>query len=240
MLLRQEHVPEAGLLRLALEFRHDWRRLPAVLRLVELALVDFLWGADLLDASRIHDDDAIGHGHRFDLIVGHVHRRVLEFVVEAPDFETHFRAQVGIEVGERLVEQQDIGLGCERAGERDTLLLSARELRGVAFGLCGELGGHEQRLRATALLGLRQRLHLQSVRDVFAHRHVRPDRVALEDHAHVAPFGRNDCLGRRYDRAADANLAVIGLGQAGDHAQGRGLAATRRTEQADELAVGDR
>ena len=44
---------------------------------------------------------------------------------------------------------------------------------------------------------------------------------------------------RRQDLAVDANLAVVGLEQARDDAQGRRLAAARRPEQADELAVSD-
>src|SRR2546430_17655401 len=69
---------------------------------------------------------------------------------------------------------------------------------------------------------------------------MRPYGVALENHAHVAPLGRNDRARRRKDLAVDAHLAAIGLEQAGDHAQGRCLAATRRPEQAHKLAVADR
>ena len=42
------------------------------------------------------------------------------------------------------------------------------------------------------------------------------------------------------DLAADADLAAVGLEEARDHAQRRRLAAARRPEQADELAVGHR
>ncbi len=96
-------------------------------------LVHILRRADLLDAAGIHDDDAIGHRHRLDLVVRHVDRRVLELVVQAADLEAHAAAQVGIEVRQRLVEQQDVRLRGKRAGEGDALLLPAGELRRIAF-----------------------------------------------------------------------------------------------------------
>ena len=49
-----------------------------------------------------------------------------ELVVQAADLEAHLLAQVGVEVRERLVHQQRLGLDDERAGERDALLLAAR------------------------------------------------------------------------------------------------------------------
>ena len=97
--------------------------------------VDLLGRADLLDASGVHDDDAIGHGHRFDLIVRDVDRRVVEFVVQPADFEAHVAAQIGIEIGQWFIEQQDVGLGRQRPRERDALLLTAGQLGRIALGL---------------------------------------------------------------------------------------------------------
>ena len=36
------------------------------------AVVEFERRADLLDPAGVHDDDAVGHGHRLDLVVGDV------------------------------------------------------------------------------------------------------------------------------------------------------------------------
>src|SRR5262252_3897597 len=98
------------------------------------AFVHFVGPADLLDAAGIHHDDAVGHRHRFDLVVGDVYGGVLELIVQAPDLEPHLGPQIGIEVRQRFVEQEDIGLGRERAGERDALLLATGELGGIALG----------------------------------------------------------------------------------------------------------
>ena len=43
-----------------------------------------------------------------------------------------------IERARCLVAQQHLRLGCQRPRDRDTLLLSARKLRGVCVGLIGQ------------------------------------------------------------------------------------------------------
>ena len=71
---------------------------------------------------------------------------------------------------------------------------------------------------------------------VLEHRHVRVERVVLEHHGDVAVLGR-----RLVDQGiADPDLAGGDLLEAGDHAQGRALAAARRADQDHELAIGDR
>ncbi len=71
--------------------------------------------------------------------------------------------------------------------------------------------------------------------DVLAHRHVRVERVALEDHGDVAVlrFHVVDDAVPDPDRALRRNL------EPGDHAERRGLAAPRRTEEHEELPVED-
>src|SRR5688572_19077456 len=59
--------------------------------------------------------------------------------------------------------------------------------------------------------------------------------VVLEDHRNVAMAG----LEFVHAAVADANFSRADLLQAGQHPQRRALAATRRTNQDDELAVGD-
>src|SRR5260370_914180 len=62
-------------------------------------LVDVLGAAGLLDPSAIHHHDAVGGGHRLDLVVGDVERGVFVLVMQAEDLETHLLAQIGVEVG---------------------------------------------------------------------------------------------------------------------------------------------
>ncbi len=77
--------------------------------------------------------DEVGGGHRLGLVVRDVDGRVAVFVVQAAHLEAHLLAQVGVEVGERLVEQQRLGFDDQRARERHALLLPAGELARIAL-----------------------------------------------------------------------------------------------------------
>ena len=48
-------------------------------------------------------------------------------LVQPADLEAHLLAQVGVEVRQRLVEEQDLGLHDQRAGHRHPLLLAAAD-----------------------------------------------------------------------------------------------------------------
>ena len=133
-----------------------------------------------------------------------------------PDFEQEPPQPVGgplVERHERLVEQQQVGLGGEGAGERHAarqaerqLLRIARQHVGDADGLgepleivCGEIGrGHQLDILLDRPPGQKAR---------------------LLEHQADAGVGRN---------ADSAGEAVV---EAGDDAQQRGLAAARRAHQ---------
>ena len=62
--------------------------------------------------------------------MGDVDRGVAILVVQAAHLQAHLLAQIGIEVGERLVEQQRLGLDDQRARKRNALLLAAESSPG--------------------------------------------------------------------------------------------------------------
>src|SRR5215218_6053025 len=205
-------------------------------------VVDLERLAGLLDAAVAHDDDAIRDRHRLLLVVGHVDRAEVELVLQLLDLLAHAHAQPGVEVGQRLVEEDRLWPRGVGAGERDALLLPATELRRRPHH---ELlhADHAQYLGNTLLdLTLAGALHAQAVGDVLEHAHVRPDRVALEYHRQLALFGQHvDAPLRREHRlAVDHDLARDRRLEASDAAQRRRLAAARRAEQRQVLARGDR
>jgi hypothetical protein len=84
-------------------------------------------------------------------------------------------------------------------------------------------------------LQARQSPHLERQRHVLRHRHVRIERVALEHHRDVAVLRCEGVDGR----AVDPHLALVGVVQAREDPQQRRLAAARRADQRQELAVAD-
>jgi hypothetical protein len=79
-----------------------------------------------------HHRDAVRHRQRLELVVGDVEDGDAGLALDALELDAHVLAQLGVEVRERLVEQQHVGLADERAPERDPLLLAARELARLA------------------------------------------------------------------------------------------------------------
>ena len=82
---------------------------------------------DLDDAPRAHHGDAVAERERLRLVVRDVHRGHAELVEEATEIVEQPVAEPAVERAERLVEEEDARLGCERARESDALLLAARE-----------------------------------------------------------------------------------------------------------------
>ena len=191
--------------------------------------------AGLLDVAIAHDHDLVTHRHRLDLVVRDVDRRGLQPLVQLFQLGAHRHAQLGIEVGQRLVVEKHLRVAHDRAAHRHALALAARQLARKALeqrGQAQDLGGALDLLvdGGLALLGQRER-----ERHVVAHRHVRVQRVVLEHHRDVALFR----LHVVDDLAADADLAAADVLQPGDHAQQRALAAARRAHQHGERAIGD-
>ncbi len=76
----------------------------------------------------MHHGDAVGHRERLALVVRDVAERDADGALHVLQLGLHVGAQLQVERAERLVEQQHLGAVDERAGERDALLLAAREL----------------------------------------------------------------------------------------------------------------
>ncbi|WP_353843072.1 hypothetical protein, partial [Mesorhizobium sp.] len=61
----------------------------------------------LLDHSVAHQHDAVSQSHRFDLVMGDVDHRCRNVLVKALDLAAHLVAKLRVEVGQRLVEQEN-------------------------------------------------------------------------------------------------------------------------------------
>ena len=165
----------------------------------------------------------------------HVDEHQPELALEVPQLDAHAQLEQPVEVPERLVQEQRLGLGDEHARKGHALLLATRELARLAVGKRLEAhhleGGHG----ALPALVLADAVHLQPELDVLEHRAVREEREVLKD-------GRRRPLVRRQvdERlAVEQDLAARRELVAADHPQRRRLPAARRAEQDDVLAVVD-
>jgi hypothetical protein len=96
-------------------------------------------------------------------------------------------AQFDVEVGERLVHQDQARPRRQGAGQRHALLLAAGELVRELVGVAGQADQFEQ--FGDACLFAVAAEPSQAEADVLRHRQVRKQRVILEHHADAALFG---------------------------------------------------
>ena len=191
--------------------------------------------SQLPEVAVLHHRDAVTHRHRLDLVVGDVDGRRTEALLELRDLGAHLHPQLGVEVGERLVEEEHRRLADDRPTDRDPLPLAAGELARLALEQVGDVEDLRRLGDEPFDLGGRRLADAQAEVDVLAHRHVGVERVVLEHHRDVAVLRRQVVD----DPAADRDRAAGDLLEAGHHPQRRRLAAARRTHQHHELVVAD-
>src|SRR5262249_44611149 len=120
------------------------------------------------------------------MVVGDVHSGDVELSEEKFQIDAVLLAQCRIEIGERLVDEEDRGVAGDAPPQRNTLLLTTREPRWLAVEQITELDSQE--LAGPLELGPGQRvegwrlLAEQEVRqDVRPGGEVRIERVVLKD-----------------------------------------------------------
>jgi hypothetical protein len=145
--------------------------------------VDLHRRADLLDLAVAHHHDAVGQGHGLDLVVGDQDHRRLNPAAQLGQLQPGAHAQGGVEVGQRLVEQEQVRLLDDGPADGDALALAARQLAGLGRQEALDLQDAGRLGHARLDLGLRDLRVAQAERHVLEDRHVRIEGVVLEHHA---------------------------------------------------------
>ncbi len=112
--------------------------------------------------------------------------------------------QFGVEIAERLVEQEKLRLAHDGAADRDALALAAGKLARLALEQFGDAQDFGRALDPARDVGLVVARHPQPEAEILFDRHVRIERVGLEHHGDAA-IGRLDIV---HDPAADRYLAI--------------------------------
>jgi hypothetical protein len=160
-----------------------------------------------------------------------VHGGGARALVQQLDLGAHLHAQLGVQVGQRLVEQEQLGVARQGTAHRDALALAAGQRAGLRSSRCSICSIRPRGHRGFAL-GLGHLAHLQAEGDVAGHGHVRVERVALEHHRDVAVLAGQV----RHVALADVDAALGGVVQPGDHVEQGRLAAARGADKDEELA----
>ena len=193
---------------------------------------DELRGGPLLAQAPVHDHpDPLGQRGGVAEVVGDEQRRQRQVAEHVLQLAAHDRARVGVERRQRLVEQQDLRVARQRAGDRDALALAARQRARALVGEVADAQALEQRADVARPPPPKATLR--------AHGHVREQRVLLEDEADRAPLGRQvDLRGGVEPRPlAERDAPAIGPPQPGDGAQDGRLARARGPDERDRLGA---
>ena len=151
------------------------------------------------------------------------------------NFSTHRNAQLGVEVGQRFVHQEDLRFANDGAAEGNTLTLAAGQSLRLTVEQVFDIEDLRRFMHALVDLRLGGLAQLEAERHVIVNRHVRIQSVVLEHHRDVAIL-RGDVVD---ELVGDVEFAVADFFQAGHHAQGGGLTATGRADENDKFLILD-
>jgi hypothetical protein len=141
-------------------------------------------------------------------------------------------ARLFVDCGKGLVEQEDLGVDGERAGEADALAHAAGELMRIALLEAGEADRGDVAPGDLVALRLAHAAELEAEGDVADHGRPGHQREVLEDEGALGAGAG--------DRAAgDADLAGGRCQEARNDLQERGLAAAAGTEERGQSAPGE-
>ena len=146
-----------------------------------------------------------------------------------------FLADLGVDGGKGLIQEQNLGIRCQSPGKGHALALTAGELVGITLFHARQADEVDHFQDPLPYLLFRPLLDFQAEGDVIENGHIAEQGVVLEDEAD-APLGSGNVVD---PAAVDEDVAAVGILQAGQHAQDRRLAAAAGTEEGDELALVD-
>jgi len=93
-------------------------------------VVELHWRRDLLQDSLLEHRDSVAQSQRFGLVVRDVHHRRAELAMEPSELDSRLDAELGVEIGQRLVEEKCQWLAHDRAAKGDALALASESCAG--------------------------------------------------------------------------------------------------------------
>ena len=169
------------------------------------------------------------------MIVRHEHETDAEPPLQRLELDLHFLAELSIESAERLIEQEDSRLEDDGASDRDALLLAAGKLCRIPTAHLRQTHELERRAHSRRELASSEPLSPKAEANVAGNGEMREQGVLLKDGVDVSAMrGRIGDVG-----VAEHHGSRVRALEARDNAKKCGLSAPGRTEQRDELSLGD-
>ena len=167
--------------------------------------------------------------HGLFLVVGDMDEAAAGAALQGQELVLHLAAEIEVEGAQGLVQQEDLRLHDEGAGQSHALALAARELMHAARPEAGEPYHIQGPLDPLMALLRRHAPELQPEADVALHRHMGKQSVVLEHRRRRAYRGSQP----RHIAPRNPDAARRGKGETADHREQRGLAAARGAQEHD-------
>ena len=169
-----------------LEKVHPWvAHKPAAKDIIRL-IINFTRGGILDNPPILHQRDTVGQGHRLGLVVGDVDNRLVEAGEEFLKRPLELQLGIDIDIGDRLVEEDDARLTGNGAGNRDLLARAIVKTANILVYAIAHLQQFDHLMDAPLTFRLGELFFAQRQFDIFAHADAAVDHRILKDHANVA------------------------------------------------------
>ena len=176
---------------------------------------------------------AIGDGQRLVLVVGNEDEGDADFALQQLELALHLQAQIGVERGERFIEQQQTGPVDQRPGQRHALLLPSADLPGKVPGEAFHADFFQGLVDPRSHLSAGTAAHSQAIGHVVKDAHVGKKRVALEDGMDGTAMGRHGIEAL----AVEQNVSRGRLFKTRQNTQQCGFAGAALAQQSKKLAL---
>ena len=198
-------------------------------------VIEVLRSINLLDKTVLHNYDTGSHSHSLDLVVSNVDKGGSNVLVKLGKLGSHRCTELSVEVGERLVKKEYLGLTNDCTTKGNTLLLTTGKSLGLSVEKVCDVEDTSSLFYAALDLFLGSLVKLKAECHVLKYGHMRIKSVVLENH-------RDLSILRSYvvnELVADEELTLGDLLKTCYHSKSGGLTATGRTYEYEKLLVLD-
>ena len=155
-------------------------------------IIQVLRGIDLLDEAVLHNNDSVTHGHSLGLVMCNVNEGGAESLMKLSDLGSHLCTELSVQVGERLVKQEDLRVTDDSTAESNTLSLTTGKSLRLSVEQVGDVEDTEQPLQRGCLISSFGVFpQLQTECHVVINGHVRVQSVVLEHHCDISVLRSN-------------------------------------------------
>ncbi len=198
-------------------------------------VIEVLRSINLLNETVLHNNDTGSHGHSLDLVVSNVDEGGSNALVKLGKLSSHRCTELSVEVGERLVKKEYLGVTNDCTTERNTLLLTTGKSLGLSVEKVSDVEDTSSLFYAALDLFLGGLVELKAECHILKYCHMRIKSVVLENHRDLSIL-RSYVV---YELVADEKLTLGDLLKSCYHTKSGGLTATGRTYEYEKLLVFD-